>query len=439
MSVHEQVGKDKDGNTIWSQIIATPLRDKEGNITAAMEVVVPITERKKAEGRLKAEKEFSEKLISTANAIIVGLDKEHQITLFSDGAERITGYKRKEVIGKDWFKIFFKEEMYPEMIRVWKDAWGKDSYGYTNPIYSKTGKEITAQWSNTSIKDSAGETIMLLCIAVDVTERKKAEEALRESEQRYKGVVDNIGIGVSLISPNLEILFLNNQMKKWFPNVDISKEATCYRAFNSPPREEACSYCPTHKTLQDGQIHESITETPTGGKIVNYRVISSPIKDIQGKVIAAIEMVEDITEKTRLQEQLIQTEKLAAVGTLAYGIAHEFNNILAGMMANAELGLISKERGQIKECFEIIVDNSKRASSITNNLLAFARHKEARKELVDITEPLKSVLAITHRELEKNNIEVIEKFRPIPKIYSDPAILRGLPEYDHQCPGCNAS
>ncbi len=209
VSVHEQVGKDKDGNTIWSQIIATPLRDKEGNITASMEVVVPITERKKAEERLKAEKEFSEKLISTTNAIIVGLDKEHRILLFNQGAERITGYKVKEIIGKDWFKIFFKEEMYPEMIRVWKDAWGKDSHVHTNLICSKSGKEIIAQWSNTSIMDGAGEPIMLLCIAVDITERKKAEEALRESEEKHRTYIENAPYGIFIVDSEARYIDVN--------------------------------------------------------------------------------------------------------------------------------------------------------------------------------------------------------------------------------------
>jgi two-component system, NtrC family, sensor kinase len=81
--------------------------------------------------------------------------------------------------------------------------------------------------------------------------------------------------------------------------------------------------------------------------------------------------------------------------------------------------LITPDPQQIKECFETIVENSQRASSITNNLLAFAQQKEARKELVDITEPLKSVLSIIHRELEKHNIEIVEKFEPIPKVFCD--------------------
>ena len=67
---------------------------------------------------------------------------------------------------------------------------------------------------------------------------KKIGDSLRESEERYESVVENIGIGISVISPDMEILSLNSQMKKWFPDVDISKKPICYRAFNYPPKRK---------------------------------------------------------------------------------------------------------------------------------------------------------------------------------------------------------
>ncbi len=141
-----------------------------------------------------------------------------------------------------------------------------------------------------------------------VEEHRSAELALRESEEKYRGLVDNIGIGISLISPGMQILTLNDQMKKWFPDIDISQRPICYRAFNNPPRESVCDYCPTYQTLQDGQVHQSVTETPKAEGIRHYKIISSPIRDSDGKVAAAIEMVEDITEHIKMQERLRDSE-----------------------------------------------------------------------------------------------------------------------------------
>jgi PAS domain S-box-containing protein len=289
--IHEQVGKDKEGNTIWSQIIATPIRDKEGNITAALEIVVPITERKRAEEALRETTQTLEALIQASPLPIFVLDRERIVKTWNPAAERTFGWGAQEIIG----------HQYPAI------------------------------------------------------PKEKMDEA--------------------------DALFL--------------------RAL-----ESGLTGVETHRQRKDGLL-------------IDVSISAAPLQDSRGNINGIMAVIADITERKKLQEQLIQTEKLAAVGTLAYGIAHEFNNILAGMLANAELGLVTDEPRQIKECFEIIADNSHRAASITNNLLAFARQKEARKELIDITEPLRSVLAVTRRDLEKLSLEIVEKFKPVPKIYCD--------------------
>ncbi len=113
------------------------------------------------------------------------------------------------------------------------------------------------------------------------SKQKLAQKALRESEARYRSLVDHIAIGVALISPAMEILTLNNQMKRWYPQVDPSRRPLCYHSFNDPSRQGICYYCPTIQTLSDGQVHEAITLTPLGGEIRNYRIISRRLRMIK--------------------------------------------------------------------------------------------------------------------------------------------------------------
>jgi PAS domain S-box-containing protein len=147
-------------------------------------------------------------------------------------------------------------------------------------------------------------TFYLLNAARHAARTERLMDSLRNNENKYKALYDNVSVGVSLISPNMEVLDLNRRMREWFPQIDPEQHPTCFRAFNSPPRNDCCTYCPTRLTLQDGQVHEAVSETPTTGGIRHYRIVSSPLTDADGKIVAAIEMVDDITEHKRAQEML---------------------------------------------------------------------------------------------------------------------------------------
>jgi|GEM_PF-6390069 len=159
---------------------------------------------------------------------------------------------------------------------------------------------------------------------MDEHESPNAIEAqLKEFERIFKVIVDDLPMGMVILNPRMEILALNKRMKKWFPGIDVAQKPFCYKVFNKPPREDLCSYCPTAKTLRDGQVHEVITETPEGTRIRNYRVISSPVKDSAGRVIAATEMVEDITEKRQVEKRLAEALDLSQkmISSSEFGMA----------------------------------------------------------------------------------------------------------------------
>ena len=121
----------------------------------------------------------------------------------------------------------------------------------------------------------------------------------------------------------------------------------------------------------------------------------------------------------RSQQELLESSKLAAVGTLAAGVAHEFNNLLAAISGHTELGLVSDDMDEIKRALEVVIATVDRAKKVTQNLLTFARRREPRMEMADVTEAVESPLRLMERDLEKSNIEVVRRFSEVPPVVCD--------------------
>ena len=229
--------------------------------------------------------------------------------------------------------------------------------------------------------------------------RTRAEEALRASEDKFRSIVDRVGIGVALISPEMEILELNRQMREWLPDVDPSQHPICYQACNDPPRDSVCDNCPAAKTFHDGKVHEATIDAQRADSVRNYRVVTSPILNADGEVTAAIEMVEDMTERQRLETRMRQSEKLESMGTLASGVAHDINNSLAPMTLYTDVMLEENDIGeQSRQFLKIIQDSIKDIEGTISRLRMFYRRDdgdESERRSIVLSSLLKQVVDMT--------------------------------------------
>jgi len=262
--------------------------------------------RRYAEEALRHSEERYRALYDDNPSMYFTIDVEGKVLSVNKcGAEQL-GYSVEELVGLSVLIVFHPDDrgaverqftrcvQNPMKVATWE--------------FRKVRKDGNVMWvkeSARAVRDQRGN-FMVLIVCEDITDRKQAEEALRESEERYRSVINNIGIGISLLNPEMEILTFNKQMEKWFPFADISRKLKCYEipACKNPPPGAICPHCPVYTTFQDGLVHENVIKTSSGTDTRDYRIISSPVKDKKGNVISAIKMIDDITESKKAQEAL---------------------------------------------------------------------------------------------------------------------------------------
>ena len=242
-------------------------------------------------------------LIETISEGLLVVRANGDVVYANDAAVGFLGYTREELLGKKIGDI----ETAAENQQYYFGDFDGQSVKLSSSFRRKNGALIKVEAALVVFTGDLEKVVY--CLWRDISEYSRIENDLWESKEKLHAILEMIGVGVALISPQMEILMLNRQMRQWFPGLDLKTKPICYHSFNRPPREHVCTYCPTALTLADGLVHEAVTETPVAGKTVNYRVIASPIKDKNNKVIAAIEMVDDITVQFNALNLLRESEE----------------------------------------------------------------------------------------------------------------------------------
>ncbi len=198
---------------------------------------------------------------------------------------------------------------------------------------------------------------------------RDAMQRAEEEKAKAEAIIAAIGDGISIQNKEYQILF-QNQTHQDLLGMHLGE--TCYQAYGES--DEVCRECPVRACLSDGGVHrtERVVQTSAGERFVE--ITASPLRNAEGDVVACVQVVRDITQRKRVEEEQLKTEKLESLGVLAGGIAHDFNNLLTGVLANINLSkLYSEEKTPLHERLVEAEKASSRARDLVRQLLTFAK------------------------------------------------------------------
>jgi len=300
---------------------------------------------------LKRERDFSKSILETANSLVVCLDADAKITVFNHECERVTGYRREEVLGKSWPELFLPSDHHrfkSKSFAKWVRAHPRDRY--EGPILTKSGEIRIILWSNTAIIGSGERDVVAIAIGHDITERKRMEEALRTSQDRYTLCTKAANVGVWDWDIKTNKFYLDPIIKEILgykdeeiPN-DIKVWVTYVHPDDRGPVMTAAQAC------IDGKTTEYVIEHRMMHKNGSVRWILSRgnvIRDAKGNTVRMVGTDTDITERKQAEEALQRSERkyrtLVETAQEGIGISDKEENIIFVNQAFANLLGYKKE------------------------------------------------------------------------------------------------
>jgi PAS domain S-box-containing protein len=405
------INRRKDGTIYYEEQTITPVTDSSGEIANFVTIKNDITERRRAAEDLERAKTFSDKLINTANVIILGLDPDGNINIFNQMAETITGYTRDELVGRNWFQTLVPRDRFPE---VWQE-FGRLTEGglpsvFENPILTKDGTERRIMWQNSQIF-ADGKVIQTISFGNDITEHRNAEEALRRSEERYRDLVENA----------LDIIYTHDLDGRYTSINSAVERITGYTIDESLTMQITDSVAPE----QIEKAKEMIGAKLAGKEVTAYELeiiakdgrrvpveVNTRIIYEKGEPVGVQGIARDITERKHLEEQLRQSQKLESIGRLAGGIAHDFNNMLTAINGYSELTLRQiPDDSPIRSNIEEIKKAGERSAMLTGQLLAFSRRQVLRLEDFKINDVINDTSNLLKRMIG-DDVELVTVLKP---------------------------
>jgi two-component system cell cycle sensor histidine kinase/response regulator CckA len=391
----------KDGSWRFIEAVAVNRLD-ESAVGAIVVNYRDITARHHAEEALRSSEERLRHIVEHAQDLIYYCDPSGLFTYVNPTAARVMKYSEDELLGRH-FLTLIRPDHRKQAVEVYSAqlAEGTPSTYFEFPAVSKDGETI---WigQHVQIVYHAGVIVAVHAIARDITRQKKAEERLRESEAKYRSLIERAAFGIYLSTEDGRILEANPAMARMLgydrPSellsinmADLYQSADDRQALIQQNRRQPGGTAELRWKRKDGQ--------PILVRVTTIKMDVAPGEQERYETIA-----EDVTDRRALEEQLRQAQKMEAVGRLARGVAHDFNNVLAAIVGASELLAEQYPQGHPSRIeAEEIGKAAERGAALTRQLLAFSRPQAFEPQVFDLHAQILS-LETTLRRLVGNAV-----------------------------------
>ena len=376
------------------------LRNDMGNPTGILMILTDTSNIKGIETLLKSEKMYR-LLAENATDVIWTRDMDLNLTYISPSIEKLIGYSVEEVMA-----IPDSERMTPASMvlitKTFEEELKLEARGHADPSRIKTldiemihkdGSRIWVEVTMKFIRNETGQALGILGISRDITQRKRTEEVLQKSEEKYREIFENIQDVYYETSIDGTILELSPSIANisHYKREELIGKSSYDIYTHHEQREELLNLLLTNGRTDDFEIF--LTDKDGSHHPCTINVVL--IRDEQGHPIKFIGSLRNISERKQLEARLRHAQKMESIGTLAGGIAHEFNNMLGIIIGNAELAADdTPDWSPAKECLDEIRSASLRASNVVKQILSFARKDVSEREPVQVTPIIKESLKL---------------------------------------------
>ena len=361
-------------------------------------------------------------LFETATDAIYTLDSQGTFTSVNEATCQLAGRPREELLGRSPLPFVASGEV-AQLKEHFKAALAGSVRRYECHFVRTDGTRRLSSVTNTPIRHGT-QVIGILGVARDVTDERERALALERSEARYTRLVESASDAIFTVGPDGRLSSVNRSLER---SSGKSRAELVGAEFITliDPRDQAAASHAIHDSLLGYRRRVELRYPSAEGDLRQCSLTLTPLTEGE-TLTGALGIVRDITDERRLAEQLMQQEKLAAVGQLVSGVAHELNNPLASVMAFAQL-LLAAPAGapQDRRAMEAINLEAKRAAKIVSNLLTFARQHQPERTITDLNRVIDDTLELRRDALRLAQIEVEMKLDPLlPITWADPFQLQ---------------
>lgn len=385
-----------------------------GQVGRLYELEHEILERKQAASALRQERDRAQRYLGTADVIMIALDLDGRITLANRYACSVLGWTSYELLGRDWAETCLPAGARDTQRKKFRNLVGGDLSIVENAVLTRSGKERLIEWRNTVLRDDAGEIIGTFSSGTDVTERNRAVQALRTTEERMRFALEAAGVGIWDMD-------FTTGMLQWSEILE-SQHGLRPGAFGGT---FAASVDRVHPEDRNAFLETMANANRSGADFsLQYRTIwpDGTVRSLSGAgrirlgengaPVRGVGISMDVTDRHALEAQFHQAQKMEAIGRLAGGVAHDFNNLLTAILGYCELLLTDlapddPRKGDITEIQKAGVS----AAALTRQLLAFSRKQIIEPTMLDLNAVVTDIRAMLGR-LIAEDVQIVVSLGP---------------------------